>query len=327
MADAISGKSSYPFLTAEEYFRQFQVSASSANAHTMILSAEHFFGGQPRLWDNPSPDEYVSTYRRKIEKLAEFTSQHDVELVVYLRPQVDWLSSTINQNIKIDRLASSRRIYRSDEQFFNMFKPALLYSNTLSHWEEVIKPSAIHVRNYSKEALVGRNSIIDFVSTTGLSSLALPPPKGKKLVNESLTREYIELKKIINRVPRTKEKERLIIHCLKKLSSLSNESTTYRLKPATEQALKEFVADDNIRLSERYLSSGSSFTSVGSYVGASLEDISVDQIKEAKDNFRSEMSRLDTRIKEADIVLRAFLRENVQPLHAILHRAKTIIHH
>src|SRR3989344_5912389 len=47
-ADSLAGEVRHPHLSPEEYIKQFREQAVESNCHTILLSAESFFGGAPQ---------------------------------------------------------------------------------------------------------------------------------------------------------------------------------------------------------------------------------------------------------------------------------------
>ncbi len=323
MADALMGVSSYPFLTAEEYFSQFWRQAEKQNSKTMILSAEHLFGGQPRLWDISDVSEYWERYEEKASRLSKLLAGTPIEIFVHLRPQIDWLSSTISHTIKIERLASEKRIYRSDEQFFEMVKPSLDYDKIISIWADQLKPENVIVSPYVKEKLIGRSSVIDFLTRTGINPERFPEQRIHRKINESISREYIEVKKELNATPRPKDDERLIVHCLKRLSSSSELGTYYKVEDSVVQAAVDFCDPVNRRLMAKFLPT-EHFPALSEYRGADQFTLSQAQIDLAMENFKAEYHSVQSKIWKTKSQIKSTLRTRARPVHSALHQLKRL---
>jgi len=323
MADALMGVSSYPFLAAEEYFEQFWREAEKQDAKTMILSAEHLFGGQPRLWDISDVSEYWELYEQKASRLSKLLAGAQVEIFVHLRPQIDWLSSTISHTIKIERLASEKQIYRSDEQFFEMVKPSLDYDKIISIWADQLKAEKVIVSPYVKEKLIGRSSVIDFLTRTGIDSEHFPEQRIHRTINESISREYIEVKKVLNATPRTKDDERLIVHCLKRLSRSSDLGTYYKVDDEVVRAAVDFCDPVNQRLMDRFLPA-EDFPSRSEYRGADQPDLTQAQIDVAMEKFQAEYHSVQSRIWKTKAQVKSTLRTKARPVHSALHQLKRL---
>src|SRR5690606_11480887 len=123
LADAVTGWIGFPFLTAEQHFQSFWEQSRGAHYSRMILRAEHFFGGKPRIWEVENEAAYFRAYRDKVRRLSGFLDTLNVTVLVYLRPQADWLSSAVNQTVKIQGLIGDRQLYRDDNQFYDMMRP------------------------------------------------------------------------------------------------------------------------------------------------------------------------------------------------------------
>lgn len=322
VADALAGKSSFPYLTADEYFQQFFEEAKSINANLLILSAEHFFAGEPRTWDVLDEEEYFKRYEQKVQNLAAYLSGHEVSILVYLRPQVDWLSSAVSQNVRIDRLISDRQLYHNDRQFFEVVKPLLRYSILLDVWARILKPSSFMAIPYDRKTLVKNSSIADFLHHAGLENTVFPYASTDIQVNESLTREYIEVKKILNGFRRTKNEERVIICCLTRLSMSSNAGTRYALDAGVQQDVESFVSHDNEKLNKQYQTDGLIFMSRNEGQSREQKPLNDEDVARAMDAFEREYRRPRYRLLWLNFATRAFLRTYAKPVQAALHQLK-----
>lgn len=322
VADSLAGKSGFPHLKADQYFSQFFEEARRIDAKLLILSAEHFFGGEPRIWAVTDHNEYFESYRQKVEKLATYLKGLDVSLLVYLRPQLDWLASAVSQTVRIDRLISETPIYQNDRQFFELMKPLLRYSVLLDIWADVIKPSTFTVVPYTRNTLYRGSSISDFLRRTGLEEMHFPCANVDIQVNTSLTREYLEVKKILNRSPRSENAERVIIHCLERLSEKSPESTRYGFSEDIRQDLESFIVQENARLNERYRTENISFMWQGPEQDRDQKPLSEEDVCKAMAAFEREYRRPRYRLLSLNYASRAFLRLYGKPVHGALHRMK-----
>jgi hypothetical protein len=322
VADSLVGMSRFPHLTADEYFSQFFEEARRIDANLLILSAEHFFGGEPRIWAVTDHQAYFELYRKKVEKLATYLKGHDVSLLVYLRPQLDWLASAASHTVRIDRLISDTPIYQNDRQFFELMKPLLRYSALLDIWADVIKPSTFTVVPYTKSTLHRGSSISDFLRRTGLEEMHFPCASADIQVNTSLTREYLEVKKILNQSPRSKNTERVIIRCLERLSEKSLESTRYGFSEDIRHDLESFIAPENTSLNERYRTDNLSFVAGGPEHSRDQKPLSEKDVLRARATFEREYRRPRYRLLSLNYASRAFLRAYGKPLQGVLHRMK-----
>lgn len=322
VADALVGKSRFPNLTADQYFQQFFEEAERMNASLLILSAEHFFGGEPRIWEVADEAEYSRIYRQKVERLAGYLKGHDVSILVYLRPQIEWLSSAVSQTARIDRLISDKQIYQNDRQFFELMKPLLKYSALLDVWADVMKPSSFMVVPYDRKTLFKNSSIADFLQRAGLENTVFPYASLDIQVNESLTREYIEVKKILNGSRRTKNDERVIIRCLEHLSESSHEGTRYCLDADVQRDLEPFVSSENERLNRQYSADGLVFVARSEGQRREQKSLSDEDVARAMDAFQREYRRPRYKLLWLNFATRAFLRAYAKPVQAALHQVK-----
>lgn len=320
VADALMGKQRFPYLETEDYFTQFFEEARNIDAKLIILSAEHFFQGEPRIWDVANQEEYFDKYKEKVERLSSYLSGHDVSIVIYLRPQIDWFSSAISQTIRIEGLIGDKKLYQNDRQFFELMKPLLMYSRLLDVWADILNPSSFIIVPYIKNSLYKNSSISDFLYRIKLNDINLPYASEDVQVNKSLTREYIEVKKKLNKNRNGKNRERVIIRCLEKLSESSTEGSHYILSDEVKEELCSFVKLENSRLKSRYKIDNSFFKiRMGDNASYSVNDKTVD---EAMIKFNIEYGRLRYRVLWLNYTARSILRKYAKPIHAFLHQMK-----
>lgn len=321
VADALAGVSRYPHLTADQYFAQFFETAHRFHAERMILSAEHFFGGEPRVWDVPDMETYEARYPQKISVLARYLEGHEVSVLVYLRPQVDWLASAVGQNVRLEGLIG-KTVYENDRQFFEIWKPYLRYARLLECWADVLQPHVLTAVPYVREKLYRQSSVADFLRRAELDHLDIPLANSQRDINQSLTLEYIEVKKRLNKQPKSKNAERVTIACLNRLSRQSTMGTSYRLDEDVVRDIEAFVADDNRKLTQNYGGGEHVFVARKAYKGDKSPLLSKKDIEDATARFRRTYRSPRTRLLTLNYAVRAFLRRHAPPLHAALHQIK-----
>ena len=321
VADALAGVSSYPHLTADQYFARFFETARRFHVERMILSAEHFFGGEPRVWDVPDMETYEARYRQKILALARYLEGHQVSVLIYLRPQVDWLASAVGQAVRLEGLIG-KSIYQNDRQFFENWKPLLRYARLLECWADVLRPHVLTAVPYVRENLYRKSSITDFLRRTELDHLDFPLGNSQWDVNQSLTLEYIEVKKRLNKQPKSKLAEQVTIACLNRLSRQSTMGTAYRLDEDVVRDIEAFVADDNQKLIRDYGGDEHVFVACKAYKGDKLPPLSEEDIEEAMALFQRTYRSPRARLLTLNFAARAFLQHHSRPLHAALHQIK-----
>jgi hypothetical protein len=141
-------------------------------------------------------------------------------------------------------------------------------------------------------------------------------------VNKSLPREYLEVKKILNRSPRSKNAERVIIRCLERLSEKSREGARYVFSTDIQRELETFVAPENARLNERYQTDNLSFVARGAEPESDQKPLSEADVIRAMAAFEREYRRLRYRLLSFNFASRAFLRVYGKPVQGALHRMK-----
>lgn len=320
LADAIAGKLIYPYVTADEFQRQLFNSHGAYKK--IILSGEHFFGGEPRVWDCEGEDDYFEKYSGKVRQASEFLAGKTVRILVYLRPQVDWFESAISQTIRVQGLSKRKTIYRDDESFLTLMAPLLKYGRLLQVWRTHFPDAKIEVVPYIRSELIGQNSIIDFIHRAGLTNLSDTFGSPRLSVNESITREFIEVKKILDSSAKSVHRERAIIKCLLELSKSSNFSSRYVISDLLRDRIIGFSARENKWISDEFL--GGNELPIFTARSTSPPVPSRGEIQTALGVFRREFSRPKYRLMELDFAARATLRTKLPAVHGLLHNLKKI---
>ncbi len=323
VADSLLGHIRFPNLSASEYFYQFFNDAKKINAKLLILSAEHFFGGEPRIWNVKDKDEYFERYQKKIENLAIYLKGHDVTILAYIRPQIEWMASAIAQTIRIERLISKKQVYIDDRQFYELMKPLLRYADLLDCWQQNIKPQSFIIVPYIRNMLHNRSSIADFLKRTGLDSIDFDYADPKLQVNISLNPELIEVKKILNKFIKTKNEERTVIRCMENMSKINPVMGEYSLDPEVQREIESYVSKQNDRINQIYMKDGMSIVA-NSRTHPMKSPPKENEVISTLQAFETEFKRPKYKLKYWDFVLRSFLRTYASPIHSALHQFKAM---
>jgi len=321
-ADSLLRPTVFPRLTAKDYISQILEQSADSRVHTVILSAEHFFGGQPRVWDVSSSEIFDRLYALKLQNLANLTDKFEATIVCYLRPQASWLSSGLNQTIKIARLINPEmNVYESDKKFFDMAKMTLRYSERLGAWENIIKPKVMIVVPYVRSALAGGDSATDFAQRIGIAHLNTSI-SFKSEINPSLSIENLEIKKMLNETSKSKEKERTIIRALVELSAQSPLGKTYMVDPTVISELVEYVQKDNITLSKKYLSDVESIDALTGYDVEKLRRPTDQEVNDALERYLKIMHSPRMTFYTNISVVKSIIRRHTPTIHAALNQTK-----
>ena len=230
---------------------------------TVLLSAENF-AGEPGPWRFATSDEYVQAQSRKIAQLHRLLGGRSARIVVYLRRQDCWINSGINHVIKTEGLVG-QRIFDSVDQYLELFRPRLDYHAVLTKWAETFGAENISVAPYEKAQLKNRDLFDDFLDRVGISSSKgfARPPQTVDNENVGLSRDALEVKIILNRIPKKKHEEQLIIQALQEISHEMGDSgqkgvnflsprdcfeLMHRVEASNEAVAKEFLDRKDGRL-------------------------------------------------------------------------------
>lgn len=251
-AESISAISRYPHLDAEQWTARFIAQIKEKKAHTLLLSAESFFG-TPQIWTLSPTDDFLTLHRQKVERLASLLPAKKTHIVLYLRRQDLWLESAIGHIIRYEGLLG-RRVYENNEQITALLSPHLDYLRLADMWQEVLAPEQFSIVPYEHDALKGGDTALDFLERTGLDEIIrLTDNVPKKLENRSWSAECLTIKQELNKKEKSKTRERAIISIL---NTLNERDDLPRTRFMISQEIKDRVLEehkaDNRRLAEKY---------------------------------------------------------------------------
>lgn len=251
LAEELSGFSRYPRFSTSEYFKQIQNQAKTSNCRIIILSGESFMGA-PQVW-RAEPD-FFTAYKKKLDTLKTFIASYSVDVVAYLRPQEEWFESAITQVIRYEGLLG-KKVYESDNQLFELLKPHMDYLEILEQWKNIIAPQNMVIIPYERMHLIQQDTIQDFCVRIGLDTegLRFDLPSSKE--HKSLDLRYMQVKKELNKSPRSKTKERVIIECLDHLNNNLDKIEKYTLDTKLKSHIQLYYSDSNASLAKKYTNS------------------------------------------------------------------------
>lgn len=250
-ANALNGYDFHPRLTADQYWEQFMEQYKASGCKTLLLSGESFFGGRPYLWEFDDINDYYSVYKEKLEVLKRYTGENELKIVVYLRPQMQWLTSAIPQIIRYEG-TMQQRIYEDDAQITQMLVPCMNYERLMSEWGNVLSPAMMYIKEYNRENLTNQNIILDFLDLINVSPSDFEINHPKDHVHESWSREIIEFKKELNLAPKSRIAEDTIIDILDRHNAAYGRKEKYILPPEIQKFVFETFHEGNEKLSRQY---------------------------------------------------------------------------
>lgn len=332
VARAVAGRLGWWGLRDEDYIAQFEAQRRSADAKVVLLSGEQFLGAvQP--WDYPDTEAYWRAQNSVVARLRQVLDGHRVTLIVYLRRQDDWVESAINQTIKYGGLMGSRLANGSVDEIVDMYAPRLDYARTLDLWASHFGEEAICVGVYERQRLRNGDLIDDFLHRVGIdpSSLArLPLDEADS--NLRLSRDVLEFKRILNRVPRSKARERFLAETLRIVSremvGWADESAYPLLCPARREALLQEFAAGNADVARRYLghTDGTLFTSPAAEDGgASYPGLSAETAVEILLRLERHETSLKGRYRLGRHVVAGILRARFPVLHGLARTMRGLV--
>ena len=202
--------------------------SESARCPTIIISFEEFY----TLTD--------------LSLFAELRNYYEIEVIIYLRRQDDWLNSWYNVNISWPFDGSLRNI--SPRAFLdrNINSDWLKYFDVLERWSSALGEDRVHVRVHEKSQVT--DVVSDFLYVCGLSDVPVPR---RIRVNESFPVDQLMLLRSLQMM-RFSEAERLRIHVALLEQMPSRHTTNVYPAKVREMILARFT-DQNAAVARKYL--------------------------------------------------------------------------
>ncbi len=170
-------------LSHRELFNNLIEEIDSRPESIFILSSEDFC-----LIDKDSAKENPS-----LDEIANYLKKYDVTIIAYLRNQVEFISSYLNQAIKA---YDTRIVPQTAESVNSYFKNVLDYEKLLERWGKAFGEDNLCVRSF--HLAVSEDGIIaDFLSQVGIEmELKTSTP-----TNQSLDEKTLSFRKYLNTLP------------------------------------------------------------------------------------------------------------------------------
>jgi hypothetical protein len=318
-ADSLADSIRYPGLQAEEYMSRFRGQAIAARCDTILLSAESFFGGAPQPWGLPEGADYHALYTQKLTRLKNCLAGDECRIVAYLRQQGEWLESAVGQIIRYEGLLG-KSVYQDDNQLAELLHSRLDYKTLLDHWENIIQPASITVVPFDRATLRNGTTVDDFFHRLGILSEGLSIPPSSLDDHASLSREFIWLKSVLNRIPKSKVRERVLISTLGDLDRKYGSRKKYKISSELKNLLSKRYEESNQYLAARYGSDGTDFFTSPILNNSDEMPLSRSEAIKALEIFEKEWALPATMMREMKTATAGFLRKFPR-IHALVRRA------
>lgn len=208
----------------------------SDDLHTVVLSSEGFYH---HIFEFSEPSWRL---------IQEFARCYSLRVIVYLRPQAEYLESLYRQYLRNPRSVNDTYYGRAMTIHELMDRPRvrqnLDYYGSLMQWAAVVGKDRILVRRYT------RSVVDDFLSLIGVTLVrtGLQPRR-----NMSLTREMAELLRSINAMFDNRQRDSLIAEMEKALEADPGREDTTILSPAELRALMNRYRECNRCVAKHWL--------------------------------------------------------------------------
>lgn len=217
--------------------------AGSGDVDTVLLSAEPFYRGKA---DTEGP--YWRQRARYIRDLRALIPFADVEVVIVLRRQDDYLESLYNEHIKATR-------YSGDIwEFFDDYRSRFQYRQQIAAWLEQFP--VVKVATF--EDLVGARSVTGRFLEAAVERPGLQIEDVTEKRNTSLPIDLLEFKRYLNGTSLSRPKLASLIPVLRAVAEARGDPGRERRSRLTETdcrtVLAEF-ADDNRWINDRFFAS------------------------------------------------------------------------
>jgi hypothetical protein len=242
--------------------------SEAPSCHTAILSSEYLFQrpGGIRGVIQLSAENSLEMIRRTAEVTRSYLKDIDVNIVMWLRRQDNWLMSMYNQAVKGSK-------YNED---FDVFAANTIGSRLfaiVSIWVDLFGRDKVQCFSYDSLMAQRRDIVNEFASVVGLDPTCLLVERSgdRETANASLSREALEFKLISNKqfalLPPAERNPGQLRSVRKQAVRLSKESGAW------SHAL--ISPDDRLKLMSRFLEGNAKLVSELGYKELSdLSDVS-----------------------------------------------------
>ena len=315
LAEQLAGFSRYPRLSADEYFTQIEKQQANGSYHSVILSGESFFGA-PQVWKLDNPDAFFSAHEAKLQALKKYTQGYDVQVICYLRHPLSWFESCIAHLIRYEGLMG-RRLYTNDDAMLDLLMPHMDYKRILGLWDEIISTEKMSVVPYERKRLADGDIVQDFLSHAGIDATGLDLGAKVKDENRSLDRRLLDVKKDLNKRPKSKTEERAIISCMDAVNATLDEFQKFSIsKELAEEVLYQtkHVTD---WLDQNYSDDREHFFSA-TPAAKDLPPPTQEEVDAVRRLFEARYNSMPARLERHQIAIKSFLRNRLSIPYALL---------
>jgi len=256
---ALAGRYGWYKMKPSDYIAQFEAQSRQIKSDKVVISAESMTGGvQP--WEYNTAEKYWEAVSWSINNAAGVFRDFDVVIIIYLRRQDQWLESAVNHTIKYGGLMPERLRTMSDHELIEMYSVRMDYFRTLECWASGFGRENIKVRILDKNRVKNSGVVEDFLDAAEIEQSVLPDRKSAVAVrNRSFPRDFLEIKRVLNQIPKRKYEERVIVEYLKTLSreqSDENEKRWPLIDSETRKNIMDRFRVSNKRVACEYLQLG-----------------------------------------------------------------------
>jgi hypothetical protein len=284
----------------EEYLKKVREQAEQGKCHTVVISAESFYG---MTWfflntpGKPVEEDYWQSEARLIEEMHKCCNGYDeIKIACYLRPQDEYSVSLYNQFVK-----NNFGISESFGEFVANAKPIFDYEHHIRLWENIFGADAVILRNYSNSK---RNLTRDFCENF-LSLDCFHKAEHKEFrSNLRLSRDVLECKRIFNRTKPDRSLAYVSARCYREITPKFPDKPGYQIYVPYEFRKHIFgrFIEGNRQLAEHY--GLGDFPPLINSGEPTYPGLSVEKASEVDLCYRTDMNRFRNRL---ELGLRRFI--------------------
>jgi hypothetical protein len=233
-----------------EYLSKVREQAKRRKCHTVIISAESFYGMTWFFLDTPGrtrEGDYWQSEARLIEEMRKCCKGFDeIKIACYLRPQDEYAVSLYNQFVK-----NNFGISDSFQEWAEKAKPIFDYERHIRLWENVFGLDAISLRNYSTSK---HDLSRDFCEKFLIPDCFNKAEHKEFRSNLRLSRDVLEFKRIFNRTRPDRSLAYVSARCYREITPGFPDKPGYQVYAPYEFRKNMFgrFVEGNRQLAERY---------------------------------------------------------------------------
>lgn len=237
------------FEDKKQVIQHYKKEFDKAKNFKTLLSAENFYD-QPNVNFFCSTDAYWTAKELFYKNLKSILpEQADVQIIIYLRPQDEWIESWFNNSIR-----NRNRLQCDMAQLIQEQSPLMDYKKQIEILGNVFGAKSLNIKTYTTQKQTQHNDIVEkFLETLGVTSPAPRVIAKPSAENKRTPRELLDIQHILNRTEINAVLRATIEKGLRHYAGIyKSDSDHIYLSPEQRQELRAIYSLDNQAICQTY---------------------------------------------------------------------------